>query len=111
MEATEVLTAGAGPYYYYQDDPRNIVQDVLDIFINHGGLVAMDLGYEATIIDLRARLADATDAYDAASVEEDRLTAKLAREFERGYRQGAYWAGECATKVDRFIALGGLGDL
>jgi hypothetical protein len=59
MEAAEVIERGAGPYYNYTDDPRNIVQDVLDIFIGHGSLVAMDLGYEATIIDLRARLASA----------------------------------------------------
>ena len=56
-EAVKVIERGAGPHYYYSDDPRNIVQDVLDIFTDHGGLVAMDLGYEATIIDLKARLA------------------------------------------------------
>ena len=105
MEAAEVIERGAGPYYNYTDDPRNIVQDVLDIFLDHGGLVAMDLGYEATIIDLRAR---------------------LAKEFERGYRQGRYeWQRDGIREpyilahrddaetgfpvVDRFIALGGLG--
>ena len=56
MDAAEVIERGAGPYHYYKDDPRNIVQDVLDIFIDHGWLVAMDLGYEATIIDLRAQV-------------------------------------------------------
>lgn len=58
-EAAEVIVRSAGPYDLLNDDPRNIAQDVFDILLAYYNLVEMDLGYEATIIDLRASLAAA----------------------------------------------------
>lgn len=94
-DAAMVLMRGAGPHDY-STDPRNIVQDVLDIFIAAGAVVVMDLSQEAAILDALTTLALSDAAMEVATAELLAkeatiidLRAELVREFERGYRQGA----------------------
>ena len=92
----------------WKGDGRDTAQAVLDIFIEAGVVVPMDLGYEAMIIDLRAEVGQLKEKVDrfAAFSRRDLAHAERAirerdsalrqdgarsREFERGWRAHAEW--------------------